>query len=112
MIRDVFFTGPTSFVMRHKDRFPTYIATGDVIQEVPKAMVALVATAVRFPASSFMLLADHSRKISSSLWLSRSGPAADINTRTFQLIQIWTPTRDTSILLTRSRPHGKDSITG
>ena len=110
VICDVFFLGPFPFVTRHKELFPTYITTGDVIQEVPRAMVALVSTAVCFSVTIVDLLADQCW--TSFMQLSRSGPAANINTRTFQQIQIWMPTGDISTLLTRSRPRTKEPITG
>ena len=39
--------GPTSFFTRHEELFPYHLGTdGEIIREVPKVMVALVATAV------------------------------------------------------------------
>ncbi|KAH9173495.1 hypothetical protein EDB89DRAFT_699441 [Lactarius sanguifluus] len=46
VIRDLYFSGNKPFVTRHQDQFPFRQGTeGDVIWEVPKAMVGLVATA-------------------------------------------------------------------
>ncbi|KAN0136269.1 hypothetical protein V8E53_005874 [Lactarius tabidus] len=46
VIRDLFFSGNTPFVVQHQALFPSREGTsGDVIWEVPKAMVALVSTA-------------------------------------------------------------------
>ncbi|KAN0141621.1 hypothetical protein V8E53_000083 [Lactarius tabidus] len=46
VIRDLFFSGNTPFVVQHQALFPSHEGTsGDVIWEVPKAMVALVSTA-------------------------------------------------------------------
>ncbi|KAH8994679.1 hypothetical protein EDB86DRAFT_3078043 [Lactarius hatsudake] len=45
VIRDLYFSGNTPFVTCHQDQFPSRQGTeGDVIWEVPKAMVGLVAT--------------------------------------------------------------------
>ncbi|KAH9083699.1 hypothetical protein EDB83DRAFT_2669654 [Lactarius deliciosus] len=46
VIQDLYFSGNKPFVTRHQDQFPFRQGTeGDVIWEVPKAMVGLVATA-------------------------------------------------------------------
>ncbi|KAN0140700.1 hypothetical protein V8E53_001527 [Lactarius tabidus] len=46
VIQDLFFSGNPSFVTKHQDQFPSRTGTnGDIIWEVPKAMVALVSTA-------------------------------------------------------------------
>lgn len=48
VIRDIFFSGPVPFVTRHQDHFPCHHGPcGTEIWQVPKALVALVATAVR-----------------------------------------------------------------
>ncbi|KAH9010201.1 hypothetical protein EDB83DRAFT_2322513 [Lactarius deliciosus] len=45
--RDLYFSGNTPFVTVHQDQFPCHHGpNGDIIWEVPKAMVALVSTAV------------------------------------------------------------------
>ncbi|KAH9069504.1 hypothetical protein EDB83DRAFT_2518271 [Lactarius deliciosus] len=45
VIRDLYFSGNMPFVTRHQDQFPSRQGTeGDVVWEVPKAMVRLVAT--------------------------------------------------------------------
>jgi hypothetical protein len=47
VIRDLFFSGTMPFVTHHQDQFPSRQGADDVtIWEVPKAMVALVSTAV------------------------------------------------------------------
>jgi hypothetical protein len=49
VIRDIFFTGPVPFATQHRDLFPSHPGpVGEPIPEVPKAMLALVSTAVRF----------------------------------------------------------------
>ncbi|KAN0138827.1 hypothetical protein V8E53_003215 [Lactarius tabidus] len=46
VIWDLFFSGNPSFVTKHQDQFPSRTGTnGDIIWEVPKAMVALVSIA-------------------------------------------------------------------
>ncbi|KAI9430687.1 hypothetical protein BJY52DRAFT_1232354 [Lactarius psammicola] len=46
VIRELYFMGPTSFFTRHEELFPYHLGTdGEIIREVPKVMVALVATA-------------------------------------------------------------------
>ena len=52
IIRDLFFVGHSSFVLRHQALFLCHKGTnGEDIWEVPKAMVASVSTGVRFSVS-------------------------------------------------------------
>ena len=52
-MRDVFFTGPEPFATQHRDLFPSHLGPdGERVAEVPKAMLALVSTAVRVSLSS------------------------------------------------------------
>ena len=52
IICDLFFVGHSFFVSRHQALFPCHKGTnGEDIWEVPKAMVALVSTGVRFSVS-------------------------------------------------------------
>ena len=53
-MRDVFFTGPEPFATQHRDLFPSHLGPdGERVAEVPKAMLALVSTAVRVSLSSY-----------------------------------------------------------
>jgi hypothetical protein len=57
VIRDLFFTGNKPFVKRHQDQFPSHRGTeGETVWEVPKAMVALVSTAVKVSASLLFVI--------------------------------------------------------
>ena len=57
VIRDLFFSGNMPFVTQHQDQFPSrQEPNGDVIWEVPKAMVALVATAVYLSLFLFVII--------------------------------------------------------
>ena len=57
VIRDLFFSGNMLFVTQHQDQFPSrQEPNGDVIWEVPKAMVALVATAVYLSLFLFVII--------------------------------------------------------
>jgi hypothetical protein len=57
VLHDLFFTGAVPFVQQHKTLFPSYhAAKGTANHEVPKAMVAIVTTAVSLSFFSFQLV--------------------------------------------------------
>lgn len=89
MIRDLYFSGGTaSFAARFHHRFPKYPGLdGDSHNEVPVAMVALVATAV---CEAFVSLVFSGVKCPfSSTRPSTSGVVVNTNRRSSLLTHIW-----------------------